>query len=151
MSLRERLDNDMKAAMKERDALRLSVIRMVKSEIRNEEIAKGTTLQDEDVLQVLSRQAKRRRESIEQYGKGGRTDLVEQEAAELRILSEYMPEQMDEAEIARVAREVISELHAASRADKGKVMGAVMPRVRGKADGKLVNQVVDRLLESGSV
>jgi uncharacterized protein YqeY len=148
--LREQLDDDLKSAMKSRDALRLSVLRMLKSAARYTEIEKGETLSDDDVLQVVARECKRRRESIEQFEKGNRPDLVAQEKAELEILSGYLPEQLDETEVIGIAREVISELHAASKADKGKVMGALMQKVRGKADGRLVNRIVDELLEGSS-
>ena len=148
--LREQLDDDLKSAMKSRDALRLSVLRMLKSAARYAEIEKGETLSDDDVLQVVARECKRRRESIEQFEKGNRPDLVAQEKAELEILKRYLPEQLDETEVIGIAREVISELHAASKADKGKVMGALMQKVRGKADGRLVNRIVDELLEGSS-
>jgi len=148
--LREQLDDDLKSAMKSREALRLSVLRMLKSAARYAEIEKGETLSDDDVLQVVARECKRRRESIEQFEKGNRADLVAQEKAELEILSGYLPEQLDEMEVIGIAREVISELRAASKADKGKVMGALMQKVRGKADGRLVNRIVDELLEGSS-
>jgi len=147
MTLRERLDEDLKAAMKAQDALKVSVIRLARSEIRNMEIAKGAPLIEDDVLQVLGREVKRRREAIEQFQKGGRADLVDKETAELQLLSEYLPQQLSEAEIVGIAQEVISELHAASKADKGRVMSVLMQRVRGRADGKLVSETVDRLLE----
>lgn len=150
MLLRERLDNEMKAAMKAKDSLKLSVIRLLRSEIRNAEISKREDLTEDEIMQVVVKEGKKRRESIEQFARAGREDLVEKESAELRMLMDYMPEQLDEAEIESIAREVILELRAASKADKGRVMGALMPRVRGKADGKLVNTLVDRLLESGS-
>jgi hypothetical protein len=147
MSLRERLDNELKAAMKGRDALKVSVIRLLRSEIRNAEIAKGDSLTDDELIQVVAKESKKRRESIEQFQKGGRADLVEKEKAELEILAKYLPQQLDEGGIKGMAQEVISELQATSKADKGKVMSALMPRVRGKADGKLVSGIVDRLLE----
>ena len=150
MSLQERLIDDMNAALKAGDALRLSVIRLLRSELRNMEIAKGAPLTDDEVIQGVVREAKRRREAIEQFQKAGRADLVEKETAELKVLSQYLPEQLDEAEIVGIAQEVISELQATSKADKGKVMGALMQRVRGRADGRLVNQIVDRLLASSS-
>lgn len=150
MSLRIRLDEDMKTALKNKDSLQLSVIRLLRSELKNAEIAKGAPLTEDEIVQVVAREAKKRRESIEQFEKGGRADLAEKEAAELKILSEYLPEQLGDDEIAGIAQEVISELHATSKADKGKVMAALMPRVRGRADGKLVNQIVDRLLERTS-
>lgn len=150
MLLWERLDAEMKTAMKAGDPMKVSVIRMVRSEVRNAEIAKGEPLTEEEMSQVPAREAKRRRESIEQFQKGNRSDLVEKETAALQILSQYMPEQLGEKEIVGIAREVISELHAASKSDKGRVMSAVIQRVRGKADGRLVSQVVDRLLEGNS-
>ncbi len=150
MLLWEKLADDMKAAMKAGDALRVSVIRLVRSEVRNAEIAKGAPLTEDEVMQVVAKEAKRRREAIEQFQKGNRTDLVEKETAELQILSQYLPEQLDQAEVVRIAREVISELQAASKSDKGKVMSVLMQRVRGRADGKLVSQIVDSLLEGSS-
>lgn len=150
MSLWERLDDDMKAAMRARDSLRLSVIRLLRSEIRNAEIAKGAALTEDELIQVTARESKRRREAIEQFQKGGRVDLVDKETAELQILSGYLPEQLGEAEIIGIAREVIAELHAASKADKGRVMGTLMQRVRGRVDGRLAGEIVDRLLEGSS-
>lgn len=151
MSLQDQLQADLRDAMKARDALRVSVLRLLRGELRNTEIAKGAPLSEDEVIQGVTREAKRRREAIEQFGKGGRDDLVQKETAELQILSQYLPEQMDEAEVEGIAREVISELHAGSKTDKGRVMNALMQRVRGRADGRLVSQVVDRLLDSGSV
>lgn len=150
MSLRERLVEDLKAAMKAGDTLKVAVIRLARSEIQNAEIAKARSLTDEELVEVLAREGKRRREAIEQFCKGGRTDLVDKEAAELRILEGYLPQQLSEAEITGIAQEVIAELHATCKADKGKVMSALMQRVRGRADGKLVSQVVDRMLEGSS-
>jgi len=150
MLLWEKLANDMKAAMKARDALRVSVIRLVRSEVRNAEIAKGAPLTEDEVMQVVAKEAKRRREAIEQFQKGNRADLVEKETAELQLLLQYLPEQLDQAEVVRIAREVISELQAASKSDKGKVMSVLMQRVRGRADGKLVSQIVDSLLGGSS-
>lgn len=151
MSMRERLSEDLKSAMKTGDTLRVSVIRLAISEMRNTEIAKGRALTDEESLEVFVREGKRRREAIEQYEKAGRADLSDKESAELRILEEYLPEQLDEAEITGIVQEVISELQAASKADKGRVMSALMPRVRGRADGRLVSQAVDRMLDGSSV
>ncbi|MCL6518805.1 MAG: GatB/YqeY domain-containing protein [Armatimonadetes bacterium] len=150
MSLREKLEEDYKAAMKAKDTLRVSVIRMARSEIRNAEIAKRRSLTEEEIAEVITREIKRRQESIEQFKQGGRTDLVDKETAEMKILSEYLPEQLSEDEIAGIAQEVIAELKAASKADKGRVMSALMPRVRGRADGRLVSEIVDRLLERSS-
>jgi uncharacterized protein YqeY len=136
--------------MKAGETLKLSVIRLARSEIRNAEIDKGGPLTEDEIAQVLARGSKQRREAIELFAKGGRTDLVEKETAELQILAQYLPQQLDEADIVGIAQEVISGLHATSKADKGKVMSAMMQRLRGKADGKLVGEIVDRLLQGNS-
>lgn len=146
MSLQDRLLSDMKTAMRERDEVRLSVIRLLRSEIKNAEIESGSALTDEEIVEVVARDSKRRRDAIEQFRKGGRYELVEKELAELEVVLQYLPEQLDEIELAGIAQEVISELGATSSADKGRVMGALMQRVRGRADGKLVSRVVDELL-----
>ena len=150
MSVREKLEQDLKDAMRARDTIRVSVIRLARSEIRNAEIAKRRSLTDDEIIEVLNRETKRRREAIELYEKGKRPDLVEKETAELHVLSEYLPQQMTEEEIAGIAQEVIAELNANSKADKGKAMSALMQRVRGRADGRLVSEAVDRLLERSS-
>lgn len=150
MSLRERLDSDLKTAMKAGDSLKVSVIRLSRSAIRNAEIAKGAPLTEDEIIQVLSKETKQRRDSIDQFQRAGRTDLVDKETAELHILSEYLPAQLSEDEIISIAQEVISEVHATSKADKGKVMGVVMQKTRGRADGKLVNQIVERMIENTS-
>ena len=151
MSLQERLADDMKAALKAGDALKLSAIRLLRSRLQNMEIDKGAPLTDDEVVQGVAKEAKQRREAIEQFQKAGRTDLVEKETAELQVLSQYLPGQLGEAEIAGIAQEMISELQATSKADKGRVMNALMQRLCGRADGRLVNQIVGRLLEGGSV
>jgi len=150
MSLRERITDDMKTAMKSRDAVRLGAIRFLLSEIKYAEIAAGKPLTDDDITQVVTREIKRRRDSIEKYEEGGRLDLVANETADLNVLSEYVPEQLSEEDVIGIAREVISELHAVTKTDKGKVMSALMQKVRGKADGKMVGKVVDDLLSGDS-
>jgi len=150
MSLRERLEEDYKAAMKAGDALKVSVIRMARSEIRNTEIARRHPLSEEEIAEVVAREIKRRQESIEQFARGGRSDLVDKETAEKKILEAYLPKQLEDSELTDIAQEVIAELNATSKADKGRVMGALMQRVRGRADGRLVSDVVERLLERSS-
>jgi len=150
MSLRERLEEDYKAAMKAGDALKVSVIRMARSEIRNTEIARRHPLSEEEIAEVVAREIKRRQESIEQFARGGRSDLVDKETAEKKILEAYLPKQLEDSELTDIAQEVIAELNATSKADKGRVMGALMQRVRGRADGRLVSDIVDRLLERSS-
>lgn len=148
MNLKERLVEDMKAAMKagEPGKLRLSVIRMVRSAVKNAEIDKMRELNDDEVAEVIARELKLRRDAIPDYERGGRQDLVQQAHDEIAILSGYLPQQLSAEEIRSIAQEVIQSAGAAGPRDMGKVMQAVMPRVRGRADGKLVNQVVRELL-----
>jgi len=146
MSLKERLKADMKEAMKAKDKLKLSTIRMINSLIKNAEIEKRGELSDEEIVQLLMKYAKQRRESIEMYEKGGRQDLVEKERAELEIVESYLPKQMSEEELREVVKRAIEETGASSPKDLGKVMKAVMPKVKGRADGSLVNRIARELL-----
>ncbi len=147
MALNEKLNEDMKAAMKAKDKFKLSVLRMIRSEIKNEEINKKGQLDDEEIIEVLSRELKKRREALEEYKKAGREDIVQDLDKEINILLSYMPEQLDEAEIERLAKEAVEETGAETKKDIGKVMGVLMPRLKGKADGKLVNKIVQKYLE----
>ncbi|MFM9329694.1 GatB/YqeY domain-containing protein [Paenibacillus mesotrionivorans] len=146
MTLNDRLNEDMKQAMRSQDKFRLSVIRMVRSSIKNIEIDQRKTLDDQDVLDVLNREIKQRRDSLQEFEKAGRQDLVDQLKQELDILSAYMPKQLSEDEVKVIVQQTIQEVGASSKADMGKVMGALMPKVKGLADGKLVNQIVSQLL-----
>jgi uncharacterized protein YqeY len=146
MTLNDRLNEDMKQAMRSQDKFRLSVIRMVRSSIKNIEIDQRKTLDDQDVLDVLNREIKQRRDSLQEFEKAGRQDLVDQSKQELDILSAYMPKQLSEDEVKVIVQQTIQEVGASSKADMGKVMGALMPKVKGLADGKLVNQIVSQLL-----
>lgn len=147
VSLQEKLQEDLKAAMKSKDSRRLSVIRLAKAAIKNTEIAKKKELGDDEVLEVLNREVKQRRDAIPEFQKGNRPDLVESLEAEIAILMEYLPQQMSEEEIRQAAKEAVAAVGAKDARDMGKVMGALMPKVRGKADGRLVNQVVKELLQ----
>ncbi len=142
MALTERIESDLKAALKASDRLRLSTLRLIKAALKNKEIEKGSTLNDDEVTGLLSSLAKQRKESISEFRKGGRTDLAEKEEAELRILQEYLPQELSPEELDRLIRETISEVSASSPADIGKVMKAIMPKVRGRADGRVVNEMV---------
>lgn len=147
MSIYETINEDYKAALKGKDALKVSVLRMVIAAVKMLELQKSlTAVDDADAVQVIQKQAKQRKESIDQFLKGDRKDLADKEAAELKILEAYMPRQMTAEELKDVVRSVIAEIGAAGKADTGRVMKAVMERVRGKADGKAVNQVVAGLL-----
>lgn len=146
MSLSERLNDDMKLAMKSQDKFKLSVIRMVRAAIKNIEIDQRKTLDDQEVLDVLNREIKQRKDSLQEFEKAGRDDLAENLKAEIAVLMEYMPQQLSEEEVKAIVQQTIQELGASSKADMGKVMGALMPKVKGLADGKLVNQYVQQLL-----
>ena len=148
MSLYERIENDMKSALKEGDAVKLSVLRMLVSAVRMLELDKNIkTLQDGDVLQVIQRHIKQHKESIEQFEKGRRNDLVEKEAGELKILELYMPKQLGEEELSAIVKEAISESGAKSKTEMGKVMKIVMEKAKGRADGKAINQMVMKFLK----
>lgn len=142
MALRENLDQELKKAMKERDELRLSVIRMVRSSVKNREIDQKKELQDEGITEVISSLAKQRRESVRLFREGGRDDLAAKEEKELEILLGFLPRQLDAKEIEELADSVIAALGAAGAKDMGRVMKELQPRVAGRADGKLVSEIV---------
>ena len=150
MSLLRRFDDDLKQALKAAERSKVSVIRMVKAAVKNAQIEKGRELTDEEIISVLFAMAKQRRESIEQFTRGSRADLVRNEEQELGILQSYMPQQLGNDEIERMIHDAIRESSAAGAQDMGKVMRILMPRIKGLADGKYVNQRVKELLESGT-
>ena len=145
--IKDRLEEDIRNAMRARDRDRLDTLRFLKSQIQLVEKNNLTELDDSGVTDVVAKQAKDRRESIEMFGQGGRDDLVAKEEASLAILHEYLPEQMSEAEIEALAQQAIADVGATGASDRGKVMGRLMPQVRGKADGSQVNAIVGRLLQ----
>jgi len=148
MSLKDSLTADMKQAMKDKEAgkLRLSVIRMVRASIKNVEIDRKKELSEDEVLDVLAKEVKMRRDALEEFKKGNRPDLVEGLEQEIAILMHYLPEQLTEAEVRALVAEAVAQSGAAGPKDMGKVMAVLMPKVKGKADGKLVNTVVKELL-----
>ena len=147
MSMNDQVGADIAAAMKARDASRLSALRMLKAAVMNKSVEKGRDLDDAEVLQVVASLVKQRRDSIEQFTNAGRTDLVEKETAELKVLQAYLPAAATPEEIDAAVAEAIAETGAASPKDMGKVMKAVMPKLAGKnADGKAVNEAVRRTL-----
>lgn len=151
MSLKEKLTADMKEAMKAREEgrQRLGVIRLVRGAIRQQEIDGQRELDDEAVLSVISKEVKQRRDAIEEFQKGGRDDLVRQNEAEIAILMEYLPQQMTEDEVRSAVQEAIAATGASTPKDMGKVMKELMLTVKGRADGKLVNQIVRERLDAG--
>ena len=149
MPLMEQLTADMKDAMKQGEKERLSVIRLVRGAIRQQEIDGQRELDDEAVLSVISKEVKQRRDAIEEFQKGGRDDLVRQNEAEIAILMEYLPQQMTEDEVRSAVQEAIAATGASTPKDMGKVMKELMLKVKGRADGKLVNQIVRERLDAG--
>ena len=148
MTLRDRLTEDMKQAMKEKEAgkLKLSVIRMVRSAAKNVEIDRRKELDDNELLDVVAKEVKMRRDSLDEFRKAGRPELLAVLEQEIAILMEYLPEQMSEAEVRALVTQAVADAQAASAKDMGKVMALLMPKVKGRADGKLVNSIVKELL-----
>lgn len=163
MSLKEKIQSKIRTAMQEKKAEELSVLRMVMAAVLNKEkekraklskeeqdeskLSELSKLNDEETLDVITSEAKKRKDSIEQYQKGNRQDLVDQEKSELEILKEYLPEQMGEDEVKKIITQKIQELGASGPQDTGKVMGAIMGQLKGKADGGLVNKIVQEELK----
>lgn len=146
MSLLERLNEDMKQAMRNKEKDKLTVIRMIKASIQNEAIKLGHELTGDEELTVLSREVKQRKDSLHEFEKAGREDLVEKIRTELQYVELYMPKQLSEEELSDIVKETIEETGAASKADMGKVMAAIMPKVKGKADGSIINKLVQQHL-----
>ena len=146
MTIEERLHEDMKVALKARDKIRLDTIRMLRAQIKDRFISKKSDLTENEVEQILSTAVKRRKESIELYTRGNRNDLVAKEKAEIDIILKYLPEQLDEQEIDRIIMETIKSLEVSGEKDVGRVMGDLMPKIKGKADGKIVQQKVREAL-----
>ena len=146
MTLRERLQDDTTAAMRSGDALRRDTLRMVQNAVYNIEKAKRITLTDDDIVAVITRETKTRRESVEAFRRGGREDLAAKEEAEIAILAEYLPEPLTEDDVRALVDQGITETGATSARDLGKVMGWLSPRIRGRADGKVASGLVAQAL-----
>ena len=148
MSLKEKLESEIRQAMRSRLQDKLDALRFLKNSIQYVEKNSGKTLDEQGLAQVVAKQISDRRESIDMFRKGNRTDLVAKESAAVAILQEFLPPQLSQEELAQLVQQIISEVGASSIRDKGKVMGRLMPQVRGKADGNTVNAMVTRILES---
>ncbi|MCL6487841.1 MAG: GatB/YqeY domain-containing protein [Alicyclobacillus mali] len=146
MAILDQLNEDLKQAMRDKDKVRLSVIRMVKSAAKNREIELGRALTDEDALAVIQKEIKQRRDSLQAFQEAKRTDLIEQAEQEIAVLESYLPAQLGDDEIEQLVKDVMARVGAAGKADMGKVMRELMPEVRGRADGRRVQQIVERLL-----
>ncbi|HET6464803.1 MAG TPA: GatB/YqeY domain-containing protein [Nitrospiria bacterium] len=152
MSLQQRLLEEMKTAMRDGDALKVSVIRLLRASIKNKEISKGkqNPLTEQDILETIISATKQRKDSIEQFAKGGRMDLVAKEKSELEILQTYLPQSLSVEELKSKVQALIKEIGASGQKDMGKVMKILMPQVAGKIDGSVVGQVVKDLLSQSS-
>ncbi len=150
MSVKERLNEDMKQAMKEKEAgkFRLSVIRMVRSSIKNAEIDRKRECLEEEVLDIIAKEVKLRRDAAEGFSKGNRPDLVDNVQREAAILMDYLPPQLSEPEVRALVAAAVTQTGATSAKDMGKVMAALMPQVKGRADGKMVNVIVKEMLSN---
>ena len=145
--MRERILTDLVSAMKNKDKLTLSVLRMVKGAIQLEEINVKHELNDDEIVRIISKQIKTRKDSIAEFEKGNRTDLIEATISEIKILENYMPEQMTEEEISKVIDEVFAQINPVGPSDMGKIMGTISPLVKGKADMGLVNKMIKEKLD----
>ena len=146
MTLKEKLMEDLKTAMKEKDAVKKSVITLIRSAVKQYEVDNRVEADDEKVIEFISKQLKQRKDSLEEFKKAQRDDLVEQTGKEIEIITEYLPKQLEKEEVEQIVAETIQEIQASSLKDMGKLMSAVMPKLKGKADGKLVNEIAKKLL-----
>lgn len=147
MSLKNKLMEDMKTSMKNKDTLRKNTITMIRASIKQKEVDERIELDDKDIIDIISKQLKEKKNVIEEFEKGGRQDLVEQTEKEIEILLEYLPEQLTEEEIEEIVKEVIEEVNAKSVKDMGIIMKNVMPKIKGRADGGAVNKIVRKYLK----
>ena len=148
MALKEQLFADLKSAMKQKQTVRKDTIQLIRSGILQIEKDKKIELTDEDILDVIARQLKQRRDAMPEYVKSGRTDLIDKLNEEIEILLQYLPEQLSEADIRKIVEDTINEVGAASMKDMGKIMAAITPKVKGRADNKMVSSYVKELLQN---
>ena len=146
MPIEEKITNDLKAAMKAKDEMRLSCLRLLKTSIKHKQVEKGEELKDEDIEAIISSAIRKGQEAAQEFNKGNREDLAAKEEAEIKILYDYLPKQLDSVEIEKIIKEIITELSIDSPKDLGKVMKAAMVRMAGKAQGKEVSEIARRLL-----
>lgn len=142
MSVLDQLNQDMKAAMKAKDKAKLKTIRMLKASLQNEKLAKQDDLTEQEELDILAREKKQRLDSLQEFKQAGRDDLVDEVEEELAIVAEYLPEPLSDNEVKEIVQSVIDSVNASGMQDMGKVMGAIMPKVKGRADGNFVSEVV---------
>lgn len=146
MSLKDRLLDDMKTAMKEKDSIRKNSVQMVRSAVLQIEKDNRITLDDDGIIEVIAKEVKKRRDSLPEYEKSGRQDLIDNLKAEIDVLMQYLPQQLTEEELEVIVKQAIQDTGASSARDMGKIMQEVMPKVTGRADGRMVSQIVKKLL-----
>ena len=147
MSLKQKLQEDLKSSMKNKDAIKKSVITLIRSSIKQYEVDNRVELQDDEIVDLIAKQLKQTRDSREEFAKAGRDDLVSKAEAEIEVLKEYLPQQLSEEELNEIVISTISELGATSMKDMKKIMTSIMPKVKGRADGKLINELVKKNLQ----
>lgn len=147
MTLKQKLQEDLKTSMKNKDTLRKSVITLIRSSIKQVEVDKRIELNDDDVIDIISKQLKQRNDSLEQFLDAGREDLVEETRSEIEVLKEYLPQQLSEEELNEIVKQTISEVGATSMKDMGKIISVIKPKTKGRADGKLINKLVKENLQ----
>ena len=147
MSLKQKLQEDLKSSMKNKDAIKKSVITLIRSSIKQYEVDNRVELGDEEIVDLIAKQLKQTRDSREEFAKAGREDLVSKAEAEIEVLKEYLPQQLSEEELNEIVISTISEVGATSMKDMKKIMTSIMPKVKGRADGKLINELVKKNLQ----
>lgn len=146
MSLKEKLAQDLKSSMKNKETVRKNTVQLIRTAVLQVEKDKKTTLEDEDILELIAKQLKQRKDALPEYEKSGREDLISQLKQEMEVLMEYLPKQLSEEELRPIVEEAVKAVGAASMKDMGKVMSAVMPKVKGRADGKMISDIAKSLI-----
>ena len=147
MSLKQKLQEDLKSSMKNKDTVKKSVITLIRASIKQYEVDNRVELGDEEIVDLIAKQLKQTRDSREEFAKAGREDLVSKAEAEIEVLKEYLPQQLSEEELNKIVISTISEVGATSMKDMKKIMTSIMPKVKGRADGKLINELVKKNLQ----
>ena len=147
MSLKEKLQEDLKSSMKNKDTVKKSVITLIRAAVKQYEVDNRVELGDEEIIDIISKQLKQRSDALEEFAKANREDLVNETEAEIKVIKEYLPQQLSEEELNEIVKETISEVGANSMKDMGKIMSAIKPKTKGRADGKLINKLVKANLQ----
>ena len=147
MSLKTKLQDDLKLAMKNKDTVKKSVVTLIRAEIKQREVDTRTELGDDEIIDVITKQLKQRRDAMTEFAKASRDDLVQEAEAEIEVLMEYLPRQLSKEELNKIVKETISEVGATSMKDMGKIMAAIKPKTKGRADGKMINELVKSNLQ----